>query len=324
MINLTKVAAVNQQASDKPLGRLVWYTVPDKTQVSQQQIKALFARYNIPEQWLPKRIRPSDAFRRATAELQLKDILLDASRKANLLVREVSADRTSIFRHLIWEVVDTKGKRLSYVHVGTLSLDKNTNTITAVVEQQNNPPQQAYNAVQAAEQIYSYCLEHYDGNAVRKMVTNIVTRELLGEAVRPSGAVYFVPESRAKVLENLDLLLTEELEAEFFFVPLYDTEKARNMLVYHFRENTQAMIRRLSELLKQPKVVKSKLLAALDDTKHFTRQAKEYEELLKTSLADLQEQVNLISLQAQSLLDKVADNGYDDGDGDESNTAETK
>lgn len=284
------------------LGRLCWYTIPEDIWVSRTEMEQRFAETGLKAEWLPKPIRPSDAFRRASALLQQKNIeLVKGELYANVLVREVASDRKQIERHLIWETVDASNKRLSYRQVATLRLEKEFNTVSAVTEL-GAPAAVEYNCDHFVES-FGHCLTHYDGNGIRKCVGQIISC-LMATAVRPSGAVYFVPEKFAQDLSHLGRFI-KDLGAEYFEVPLMDARDTRDMVVRNFIQQVTSMIQTQAEVLKDPKVTKGKCLTALDQSKRLMEQVNEYKAFLQVNMADLEERIKLLGLQALNLVEKA-------------------
>jgi len=152
---------------------------------------------------------------------------------------------------------------------------------------------------------YDHCLEHYDGNGIRKCIGQIVYA-LLATAVRPSGAVYFVLEKYAPDLANMGRLV-KDLGAEYFEVPLMDARDTRDMVVRNFIHQTTSMLSSLSEVLKDRDATKGRCLSVLEQSKHLTQQVKEYKDLLQVNMADLENKIGLLSLQALSLVEKAHD-----------------
>lgn len=165
---------VGVRNADVPaLGRLCWYTVPEDIWVSREDLERKFRDCGLKPEWMPGPIRPSDAFRRASALLQRKNIeIVKDELYANLLVREVASGREEVERHLIWETVDSTQKRLSYRQVATLRLDKAGNTVTATTEL--GASQEVVYGCDGFSERYDHCLSHYDGNGLRKCVGQIV------------------------------------------------------------------------------------------------------------------------------------------------------
>jgi hypothetical protein len=281
---------------------LCWYTIPEAISVSRSDLEREFRKVGLREDWLPRPIRPSDAFRRASALLERKNIeVVKDQIYANVLVREVSSNREEIERHLIWETVDSEQKRLAYRKVATLRLDKGSDAVS--MEMELAAPAEVISGCDGFSESFSHCLENYDGNGVRKCVGEIV-HQLMATAVRPSGAVYFVPEKKAEDLARMGSLI-KDLGADYFEVPLVDAQDTREMVVKNFIHQTTQMIESLAEVLKDPKATKGKYLAALDQSKYLTEQVKEYRELLQVNMADLEGRISLLSLQALSLVDKA-------------------
>ena len=78
---------------------------------------------------MPNEIRPVDAFRRATKEVETSRNLGNGLQE-NYIVRDVYYDSAVAVRHIVKETVDSKGKRLSYnENEAILTLDKKADVI---------------------------------------------------------------------------------------------------------------------------------------------------------------------------------------------------
>ena len=298
---LNLVAIKDDEKGSMYLGRLCWYTIPDNVAPSRAEVEDAFDELGLPKEWLPLPIKGPDAFRRASAQLERKNIELDENTHANLLVREVVCDKRGIERHLIWEVRDAQERRLSYQKVAAVRYDRDYESATA--EAEIWAPAVAQEACDAFGGLYSFCQEHYDGGAVRKTVARMVYN-LMAVAVRPSGAVYFVPEKRASELAKVGGFV-KALGAEYFEVPVMDAADTKDMVLRNLKESVGQAISSLADTLKDPKVSKGAISVCLSETKHLIEQVNEYKSLLQMNLADLSSKLELLKLQALSLVDKA-------------------
>ena len=84
---------------------------------------------------MPNTIRPADAFRRATKEIETRKATANAGVFENYLIREVFADKDYVQRNIVMESVNQAGKRLDYhSKSGVITLDKKKVSITFVSE----------------------------------------------------------------------------------------------------------------------------------------------------------------------------------------------
>src|SRR5690606_38538410 len=95
------------------LGHLMWFSV-GKQLVKSDDLLVKLQQAGLEETWLPNPIRPMDAFRRATKEIETRLNTSQAGVFENYLVREVSIDEKQIQRNIVIETVDQSGKRLDY------------------------------------------------------------------------------------------------------------------------------------------------------------------------------------------------------------------
>src|SRR5690606_955621 len=94
--------------------------------ITRDQLKQKLLDSGLGEGWLPNEIRPADAFRRATKEIESrKQKTTTSGVYKNYLVREVYSDKKMIQRNIVVETVDQNGRRLDYDgQAAILILDK--------------------------------------------------------------------------------------------------------------------------------------------------------------------------------------------------------
>src|SRR5699024_4807187 len=109
---------------NKILGFLFWFSVGDLL-IHHKDLKKKALQNNIDKKFIPKPIRVSDAFRRATTEVKRKrDIELDKVYQ-KLILAEVIATKDLINRKIIIETIDQDTMEISYENKGEIELDKN-------------------------------------------------------------------------------------------------------------------------------------------------------------------------------------------------------
>ena len=197
----------NKQFKTSFLGRILWFTISEM-KVSHEQLRVAFNNAGIDEKYLPKAISTRDAFRRATKVAEAKRIKLDNDRYLNLLVREVKCADDEMIRQLVREVVDSKNVRLEYTPVANMVLkndkDFDAYRLPAVPELY----QEERKALLDVGNEFDNCCNNYNGRHVRELVQNILST-CNPVAVRPSGGVYFTPESFSGTVEALSSMIAE-------------------------------------------------------------------------------------------------------------------
>ena len=86
------MTAVQNENQEGILGHLMWYSV-GKQLIKTDELKNKLIQSGLEEAWMPNAIRPADAFRRATKEIETRKATANAGVFENYLIREVFADK---------------------------------------------------------------------------------------------------------------------------------------------------------------------------------------------------------------------------------------
>jgi hypothetical protein len=294
MTSLKNMAAVEAEVKRGTafLGHLCWYTIYN-TNISRANLQDKFIDAKVDLRYMPNKIKPVDAFRRATAELE-ENRLPYGEKYQNFLIREVLCDKSSVVRQLIRETVDSKNVRLEYAKVGEITFYRD-------YEQIRVGDYGAGEKLAKVEDLFNEYKESYDGQHIRRVVRTILA-DMNPAAVRPSGGVYFVPQKYQGQLLALEKLV-RSLDGEFFTMPVVDQEKSRDMLYRKFKEQVEQSIVQMKDVLQSGKTSKAEMVKIIDSSKKMFEQIKEYEELLNRNLADLKVGVDVLKEQIITLLD---------------------
>ena len=228
MVNVNNLTAI-ENVDSKPIGYLTWYTITN-VEKTRDELEAHLSVRNFQE-FMPRMISPSDAFRRATAECQRKNVKA-ASRDVNYnyLMREVYSDNTEIVRHIVIEENDKKVKSLSYdPDTAILRYDKKADRIdfqarTMMAEELCNE----------AVKLFHKHRVTYNERHIRDVIAEILGN-MAPVPVRPSGGVYFVPERYNERLQPFICLVNDLGGSEAFKVPLINTMENKDMIRKHAR-----------------------------------------------------------------------------------------
>ena len=214
------------------LGSIVMYTV--RGGVPQNLIEQQFLLCGLDSKFLPKKIQPSDAWKKATKIVDDVTYTYDASKqqRARLMVRNVTSDSIEIERHVVREIVDAKDRTLS--HDVVLKLFYRFFDHSMYVRPNFDPiltPQHEIDQLQTVEQdirtAYEHHKEHLDGNALRYIIRNYI-KSLHAVPVR--DGVYFVADSQADELAALQKF-TRAIGSRIYTVPLLDNDDEHREMV---------------------------------------------------------------------------------------------
>lgn len=233
------------------IGTVCWFSII-AARVKHEQLQTLFQQLGLDERFLPKPIKPIDAFRKATTETKLEYPMpwVDSESKARIMVREVTAAEEMVTRHIVRENVDAKGKTLSYDKIGEAVFyrpsrqQRRNGTIGGErirIQLMGTYPdvemEQLRKATEDMKARYHEMCAFLDSNAIRAIVRNYVV-DLNAISVKASGGVYFVHKSRQVELDKLRKFV-QQIGSNFHTLPLVDTEEQREMLSDAFQNEVE-------------------------------------------------------------------------------------
>lgn len=285
------------------IGHLFWYSIGSQL-ITREGLKEKFTSSNIIEEWLPNEIRISDAFRRATKEIQRKkEPTSDPKKFQNFLVREVFSDNNYIQRNIVIETVDQSGKRLDYDPTGAiLLLDKKQNQFSFAVPNEKNIAVKSL--AKEAEELYKKYSIYYSAQQIRVMVSKILG-SLAPTQVRPNGGVYFVPVTYMQELKNLNSLVNSLENSEAFIVPLFDTTDNRAMINKKLLNDFEEAVKTVDLLLKKDTVSKMEINDAIGESKRVADTFKKYQLVIELEVDVLNEKLQLLKAKSKDLLNKI-------------------
>ncbi|MFD1926514.1 DUF6744 family protein [Sporosarcina siberiensis] len=235
-INLDQMTAVQNEQQGGILGHLMWFSV-GKQLVKMDDLEQGLVQSGLPVEWMPNAIRPADAFRRSTKEIETRKSTGHAGVFENFLIREVFSDKSHVQRNIVVEKVDQAGKRLDYnSKAGVITLDKQNSSLTFITENEI-----AKELCFEAERNFNIYKDHYSAQQVRVMVSKIL-QSLAPTPVRPNGGVYFVPDSHTEGLNQL-VNFTSSLEnSEGFKIPVVNTFDNRQMVNTKLNDHLESVL----------------------------------------------------------------------------------
>jgi hypothetical protein len=229
------------------LGHIVWFTVEDAPYDAGQMAKD-FDRLNLNADKLPPRIKPDDAFEKASKEIHGFTYKVVGGNSAEILVREVARDTTSITRHMIREVKDSKGRRLLYERVGEFvfyravprngQLDYSSARVRCTLDPSLSPSEHVMlePLVNQFEAAYLRFRDFHDGQKIRGVLRNYLTYL---NAVQMKPSVYFCPQSRADELERLKEWTDGLHTASMMLLPQADLPRLRRDVIDAFQAEAE-------------------------------------------------------------------------------------
>lgn len=286
------------------IGYLTWYSVGDALyDRSELLVKLLSA--NIDANYLPKEIRPSDAYRRATKAVETKRFRENEAAKEykNYIIRDVVTSGEKLQRNIVVETVNQEGERLDYEAEGAkMYFDKKSNRFSFDAQENH-----AEELAEEAQKNYELFLKAHNGATIRASVTQYINN-LSPTPVRPSGGVYFVPFKYEKNLRNLVTYVSSLEKGEAHMIPLVNDDENRSLVREKVKEHLEKVISQCRIAIKDDGgLQKGQVRSLIEEAKRTVNQFKDYKELLSDTIADLDSSVELVRNSVHLLLQKVSD-----------------
>lgn len=268
------------------LGYLTWYSVSDVKVSHGDVVRGLVAAgidTNLP---LPP--KDADVFRRVCTKSERKRVpTLEEGVFENYLVRDLNADPEKVYRRIVMEKVDSKGRKLGYEQLYDITFDKKSGKIT---ERKLGPANiVAEEVVKAVKQGFATERGTLNSYAIREWIRHFIL-SLAATQVRPGGGVYFVAEDKYDKVEALEKFCQSITGVDFHYLPLIDDKKQREMLHRAFEsEAADEIDRMLGEITEIKaagrKITQSRYEDFLRKYHELTDRATEYGDLLEEKLS---------------------------------------
>ncbi|WP_019156913.1 DUF6744 family protein [Robertmurraya massiliosenegalensis] len=303
-MDLANVAAVENGSKEQIIGHLCWYSIGED-HYDRNELRKKLLQNGFTEEDLPNEIRTSDAFRRATKDIETKRVETNQEGVyKNYIVRNVCANEQFIQRNIVEETVDSKGQKLSYKENEVILLfNKNNEQISMGIV---NPGTMAEELGEEACKLFEIYKTCHNGQAVRYMANDIL-KTMSPTPVRPSGGVYFIPAKHENKLRRLVNLLNSLSKGEAFLIPLIKTDENQDMLQRKVLEHLDSTLKSCQELAKQEKVPAAQFKMLANDAKRVLKDMADYREIVGEALSKMESYQTLIQGAIQSLLDKASE-----------------
>lgn len=286
------------------IGSLTWYTLHE-IEITRNEILARLRAAGLDEKFAPRPILPSDAFRRATSEVETRRLPLDDGTFVNLLVREVHHDQNEIHRRLVRETVDSGNRRLKYDEIAEIRLDKQTATCETLATRFLSDEENQ--ALHEARRRYERYCDAYQSRHLRIMTLDVL-RSMNPVAVRPSGGVYFIPGEHEQTLAKLQTFVRSlHPESNLWTMPVLDSADSRAVirtsLATEVESAAKQLIEYLSETLKRKgEVSMADQRHALSELQRLQTLTRQYQDVLHDKLLEAEANIEVAQRQMRSLL----------------------
>lgn len=317
--NVVAMQGTSFEVKKVRLGDLFWYSVSEDIEIDRDTLVKMFDDLGIDHGFLPNAIRQCDAFKRATSALQENriEITEDGSQFANLMIRDVRT-RGDIVRHLVQEIVDQENVQLGYEEVASYGFSADTGIINYKFLQHPVVSEvlegKIRNTRDILEQLYPKFCNVYNGRHIREVVKNILDSSN-PTAVRPSGALYFIPYFHNDTLDKLEKLLdllseTTDRTVECHTIELYNADKHKVMLAgkvtTQMDEKVEELIEKIASSLAGSRGIKPVVAETFyTEYRQMLKFTGEYEELLEQKLVEARSKLDILKEQIQTMFDKI-------------------
>ena len=286
------------------IGALFFYSIQE-VKIKREDLAALFDKTGVDKAYLPKQIRPSDAFRRVTTDHGTKKRVPASGAYQNYIVREVAADSKMIVRNIVVETVHPDNETLDY--------ESTANKIRFIKEKDGlgtielNPDPQFPLAKELGEMIkteFYNAIQYYESQQIRTIVMRIING-LLPTPI--NKGTYLIPPSKIeemKQLKNLINELHEDDPAGSF--PIFNTADGIETIHSKFKAELRDALKRCKELERQD-APKRQLDLAIDEARKAGIKYKEYKNHLSTDVTDLDNMLNELRISAVNLTMMLTD-----------------
>lgn len=247
--------------ADMAIGSVCWFTISN-VHITPDDLGNLLDRVGLSRDHLPGELNELDAYKRATGAAKTEySVGLDTAR---VMIRAVDTEPHLVTRHIVRELVDPSGKRLSYETIGQALFHRpgdkeggSSGHMQVDINENGQGEEAAALALfgQQIESTYELARTHYGPSAIRSLVRNLVLG-MNAICIRPSGGVYFVNRDHSAELKAVKALV-KALPGNTMLhtLPLVDSAEQRGMLAQAFSEEVETEV---SDLLEEISKVSEK------------------------------------------------------------------
>jgi ElaB/YqjD/DUF883 family membrane-anchored ribosome-binding protein len=267
------------------IGQMVCFTITE-ADVLLETVRTEVEARNLSTSTLKKRIRPIDAFKKATREIG-KKFPRDGDEQHTILVREVGKDTDTSHRHVVWERAIFKTgqrRRLEYQPLATIVYDRGTRNgdivendhvtvnsarpvglqVPATIEEHLTETMGLADSAKGIEagavlrERFQHWCTHLDSHAVRTFVREYIVNNLGGVQIKDNGGFYFVPQKHIDELIDLKAFVAAlpkpksgRKGSNMHLTDLLDIVDQREFIAESFLQDTEDKVRELQVEIKK-------------------------------------------------------------------------
>ena len=293
---------------DLILGYITWYTVT-KPRLTHEDIMDLILELGLDPNIVPKAPRAGDAFKRACRYSEVSGVSIPyTSDEANFMFRPVAQTLEDIERHLIVEVLDPQGRKLSHHTAVMLRFHRNTGVLSATVDLIDDDLDSLVKEVMDNfAVVLKESTTYIEAQVIRRMV-RMQLDNCNAILARSKGSVYFVPKKYKAKMEALEQFLTHcGAGSGMHTLPLVDDTKQQAFITNVFQEGVHEQATQvLSELKSYSAQEKEMSPNKWNDYKNklvqMVDKANEYSELVDDEFGQAETELEAVKAHLDDLL----------------------
>lgn len=293
---------------DLILGHVAWYTVT-KPRLTHDDIMTLIADLKLDPNIVPKPPRAGDAFKRACRYSEVSNVPIPLTADvANFMFRPVAQTIDEIERHLVVEVLDPQGRKLSHHTVAELRFErKNSNLHVKVLKVNQGIDPLTKKVMDDFATTATEATMYIEAQVIRRMI-RAQLENCNAILARSKGSVYFVPKRYKDKLEALEQFLSHcGVGSGMHTLPLVDDTKQQKFISNAFSEGVHDTATQIISELKALKDQESQVtVGQFNDYKkkldNLTNKALVYDQLVDVELSQSQIELKAVTEHLEELL----------------------
>lgn len=287
--------------SEAVLGVLEFHSIPD-IRIKQDELLDLWIKHGLAQEFVP-RIRPVDAFRRATTAVQ-RTIYIEqngVTYEAHIEVDDVTKDNSTVVRLLNRKLIDKVNQQTPLLTVGKFEFDRATATMRISVNPAAAGEYDYRSILFEARDLYLEFRDYHTRDTLRNIVTKLVrSTRPLSIVERSQGK--FIPREHIPTMQKLQNLLRElqervpDQDCSLDLIPLVNAPDLRRLLAKRLKvevlEESQALLDEAKEIRqKYGKIKLEKAQSLLEQFIGLREKIEVYEKLINTTLPELRDHI---------------------------------
>jgi hypothetical protein len=293
---------------DTILGYIAWYTVT-KPRLTHEDIMKLVTTHGLDPLIVPKPPRAGDAFKRACRYSERLGLEIPYSpNTANFLIRPVTQTLDDIERHVVLEIIDPEGRKLTHTTAAALRFDRKSGTLNIKMEQLDPELQPLLeDTMDNFASVLKDSTKYVEAQVIRRMI-RLQLEHMHAVLARAKGSVYFIPKTQKKLMLGLEEFTANCGEGSVFHsLPLVDDTKQQELVRGAFEEGIHEQSQQMiAELTTHSQSGKEITANAWNDYKQrlvaLTHKTNEYTELVDVELTKSQVELEAVNAQLQDFL----------------------